>query len=470
MTLTKVKKCNVCIIGAGPAGLAALSALREPFSLDTLNDSQLERAHRNSIYKKLDICVVDPHKDWMAQWNEQFDTLQIDFLRSPSMVHPDSFDQNSLVAFAMQHNREDELLESGLGDIRSLIPLGQSQVGLWKLPSTKLFHDFCNDLKDRLPHDYIKASVEAIQETPINCNEFVVQLDNGTLLHAKAVILALGMIGHPIIPKSLRQVPSERIMPWTELRNSSIKSNERILVVGGGLTAIQAAEYLLSDNNSNVILCSRRPLQERHFDLQLEWFDRRTATKCMADFYEGLTEEARLKLIREARGGGSIPSIYMECLSKANLKCLVGNPKLISDTDEPNAMLQVEIANQVYEFDKIILACGKEPDCKANPLMKSILETIPGLKVAGGFPRLNQELQWHHPNLFVVGGMASLIVGPDGGNLTGMKRAARVLANELECREWMYETDVLANRFEGFWSDSDSDEESSDNGDESIHL
>ena len=89
----KLKKCDVCIIGAGPAGLAALSAIHEPYTVDTMTPTQISNANlsmkkkRNGSKKKKKngtganssvgpsdkkICVIDRHDDWLVGWKMNF--------------------------------------------------------------------------------------------------------------------------------------------------------------------------------------------------------------------------------------------------------------------------------------------------------------------------------------------------------------------------------------------------------------
>lgn len=51
---------------------------------------------------------------------------------------------------------------------------------------------------------------------------------------------------------------------------------KRVLVLGGGLTAVQVAQLALKQH-CKVTLLSRRPLTTRHFDVNETWFDRRRA-------------------------------------------------------------------------------------------------------------------------------------------------------------------------------------------------
>lgn len=453
------KRCDVCIVGSGPAGLATLSALRESYTLDSLNDRQINEAMRHvSKVPQRSICVVDPSPTWMNQWHTNFETLGIEYLRSPAMAHPDYFDQNALLAFATTLGREKELIESGCFDISSLLPLGQSQIGLWKLPSTKLFRDFCAHLTKRSKHDYVSGKVVALDREGPGV-PFTVTLEDGRYICADSVVLAMGMIGKPIIPKSLeRLIPSSRMIQWSNMSHDFFDGLRRVLVIGGGLTAIQVAQYALR-KGKEVVLCTRRPLVERHFDIDVEWFDRRVSNKCMADFYHEPIDK-RLTLIKETRGGGSVPPIYLKDLrsweESGRLRIEVGDP-VVTSNDEHDRSTTISINDQCYHFDGIILACGVKPDCTANPLISRILEKWP-TKIAGGFPSISEDLEWTD-NLFVVGGLGSLNIGPDAGNVMGMKRAASIVANQLGCRCWLRETKVLGSRFHVFIEDTESEDE-----------
>jgi hypothetical protein len=64
------------------------------------------------------------------------------------------------------------------------------------------------------------------------------------------------------------------------------------------------------------------------------------------------------------------------------------------------------------------------------------------LPIHEGFPDITEDLQWKEsnnstkqnrtPSIFVSGAMAGLQVGPDAGNLMGMRRAATTIHGSVQ--------------------------------------
>ena len=489
---------DFCIIGSGPAGLATLSALRESYTLGDgihLNDLNIQRnqiilnreTKNNHHQRNKRICVIDPHPNWMDGWKNNFDRLNIKFLRSPVLAHPDAFDPNSLLAYAYTHHRQHELQESDCSHSKKLQSLGESQIGLWDLPSTSLFNDFCVDLSKRLQHDYICGNVVDIKDYSIIKDN----VDNGEALPfqltidkkgktrkitANAVILALGTVGNPIIPRGLKLVPNSKVCHWQQLdvHKDKIQYCKNVLVVGGGLTAIQTAQFALANSKNTttkVILCSRRHIQEKAFDVANSWFDRRHTNRHISNFYHSSVEE-RLRILKDARNGGSVPSMYMNAIQpyikSGHLEIIEGgevvfNRMTIDDENDeerndPSSSSRVSVtinqqgefnnkpssssvntcnSSAEFEFDLILLATGVEPDCNVHPLIQQVQKRYP-IDTVGGFPCITEDLQFPcREKLCVVGSLSSLNTGPDAANLMGIKRSANIVANTLDCRSWL---------------------------------
>ena len=520
---------DYCIVGGGPAGLATLSALREPYTLTGVHVNDQSRIvrklssqahhHKTTQYiqqhKAKKIAVIDASSDeWLSSWKTNFHKLDIQCLRSPMLAHCDAFDPNSLLAYAYTQNRqESDIYESAsLINNKKLYSLGESQIGLWNLPSTSLFNDFCDDLSQRLVHDYICGTVTEINDdqndddtdndddenenenndkkkkketkTLSSTNNFRLTVDvtkkskskkKEIMIRTKAVILCLGSIGTPIIPRSLQAIqltqsssssPSSSQLPfmcqWHQLQeykqHLQQPQRKKILVVGGGLTAIQTAQYILKHKNNTVVyLCSRRRLQVKAFDVHDTWFDRRHSNRHISEFFHG-TDEERLQILKEARNGGSVPPMYMQAIQSyiksGRLILLTGevlynnnnnidaeasttdsssssdatsgatsasikripvmitrirepsnNDNINNDNDNDNSVLMTDA------FDGIVLACGLQPDCTINPLIKSMQRRWP-VPMIGGFPSVSEDLLWKssRPNLCVVGFLGRYVV------------------------------------------------------------
>jgi len=461
---------DLCIIGAGPGGLAALSAVLEPYSHDHLSDAQATRAAFALRGKKAApaaprVCVIDP-MPWLATWMARFAALEIKWLRSPAVAHPDLFDALSLQGYACSHGRDAELFDSGAGDSKEIRALQEVSGGAWKLPSNSLFQDFCKELVDRLPHEFYQARVKEVQGSDGN---FVVDLDNCMKVEASAVVLALGVPGPPIMPAALAGLPEHLAFhsDWNGGKGlSGLRPDERVLVLGGGLTAVQTAQ-LAHRRGCRVVLLSRRPLTTRHFDVDVKWFDRRRTQRYLFDFVSLPTEE-RLRMIKETRGGGSVPKMYMEDMTArvahGRLEVVCGEAKVLG---HDGSTVQVQIAGDLRSFDKVVSACGHRPDCTSLAPVAGLQRQWPAT-VHGGLPVLSQDLQWGGlKKLFVIGALAALQVGPDAGNLMGLRRSVQIVASALDLRGWLRDAssvlcNVRGNRFAALDDNSDDNSEEDD--------
>merc|ERR1712232_482708 len=176
-----------------------------------------------------------------------------------------------------------------------------------------------------------------------------------------------------------------------------------------------------------VTLCSRRPLTTRYFDIDKGWFDWREGSLHRFGFLSEPIQD-RLAMIKQTRGGGSVPPLYMKQLRQAEsygkLKVQVSEVQVSKVLDDG---VEVDLKGSIERFDLVVSACGHRPDCAQLPLIQNLLEHSP-VQITGGLPHLSQDLQWgEHKQLKVIGSLASLQVGPDAGNLMGIRRAAQIL-------------------------------------------
>jgi hypothetical protein len=72
--------------------------------------------------------------------------------------------------------------------------------------------------------------------------------------------------------------------------------------------------------------------------------------------------------------------------------------------------------------DRTWLATGTKLEIAAQPMFKEMLETHP-IELVKSLPVLDKHLPWPGCELFLIGGLAALQVGPVARNLSGARRA-----------------------------------------------
>ena len=277
------------------------------------------------------VCVMDPGQSFLEEWNKRFEALGIAHLRSPAVAHPKAYEPQALVNFAESQGRAHELLHVPFVTQRLSVagsPDAQDP-RLYGLPTTALFRDFCSSLAAGLPHQWLSArAVQVLKDE--STGKFRVRYtssdsDAEGWVIADAVVLATGPAGERIFPAPFRPFADSGCVTHTAeffSKGKAIASMEphswhgsgsgsaRLLVIGGGLTAAQAALAAVAAG-SRVVMRSRRPLTTRAYDISKEWLDLRHATRLRSELLS-TPVEGRLKMVREEVQGGSVPESYMK--------------------------------------------------------------------------------------------------------------------------------------------------------------
>ena len=228
---------------------------------------------------------------------------------------------------------------------------------------------------------------------------------------------------------------------------------------------------------------SRRPVQSRQYDLPIEWMSpksgwRKAETDKSAKFrrFEFLAtpKEERAAFVRSARGGATVPAVYLEDLEAAartgRLERYVDEIAAAESCDcEDKAdaiRLTFSQGGGAVVADRVILATGSTLDINNVPLLRSVADRFE-LPVAGCLPDL-EDLQWGDESFTVVGAFSILEMGPDAGNLTGCRRCAEICADAHGVFDKFTQVgERLANSYAALVaSDSDSDDETEEEEEE----
>lgn len=270
--------------------------------------------------------------------------------------------------------------------------------------------------------------------------------------YAKAVVLAVGPGNAPVIP-DIPSMPSTRPLPQAchsmhirEYPDGPLKAKieagrrTNVLVVGGGLTSAQLADLAIRRGVTRVWLLMRSRLRLKAFDVDLEWMGKYKNAE-HSRFLLADTDEERLAIIKEARGGGSVtPKFYKrirphltsgqlqmrECTRVVDAKFEEGIDG-IEGTGSWTIKTEPPIDN-LPAFDHICFATGIQTDFATLPYLQTMLQKHP-IKGFGGFPCVTEDLMWSGDvPLFMAGRLGSLQLGPAAPNIGGAKVGAERIA------------------------------------------
>lgn len=390
-------QADLVIIGAGPHALTcATYLLRQQSSL----------CHK--------FLVLDPGGTWMSQWQYQFAALQISHLRSPAVHHPDPHPY-ALRGFAA--SRLDELLPP------------------YDRPSTRLFQDFCHNLIQRwqLQARICQAKVTDIEPLVNRVSHcFRLWLQTGASIQTQRVVLATGG-SSPRLPDWVTQIsspyPEDRLLhsQRIDLRNLHLH-DERVLIVGGGLTSGHLAVGAMS-RGAKVVLTTRRSLRQKLFDADPGWL----GPKYLKRFWLEPDWHVRWQMIQSARDGGSLTPEMNADLQQYRRDGMI-------DFHEQCQVVQAIWQGHQWDvhysdgtrqsIDRIWLATGSQFDVTQEPLLKEIKSTYP-IPIVKGLPVLEPSLRWPGCELFLTGGLAALQIGPVARNLSGARMASDRIVSAL---------------------------------------
>ncbi|EER32842.1 conserved hypothetical protein [Candida tropicalis MYA-3404] len=503
---------EVLVIGGGTCGLSISARLLEthPGSLFTEDEHQrfhwlkqrgnkvnlINSKHSNYQYKQnfssKDILILDSLGDkFMTGWNSQFDACKIPYLRSPMFFHVDPVNIDGMVSFAHLNNRNNELMEitnvvgkeyskhqqkrimekkkkktkkkmngkkENNHDSDGIVEINMRDYRDYYRPSTKLFHDYCQEiiqrynLESRIKQDeVISIDYKLIQvdgESDEIGKGLIITTKNGHTYGCKSAILATGHrgdINYPISPFIEEAHFPESSCHTTHLFNKQVSflqdcyfnnpKSKRIVIIGGGLTSAQLAYVAAQDPTvSSITLLFRSGIKIKHFDFHLDWVTKYRNVK-KSSFYILDTDEEKIEMINNAREGGSInPEYYKKLikLTKTNRISWKIHTKIIDQNwNIENKSWDLKIMNNenneielLKNIDYIYFATGISENIESLEFLKPMINENP-IDIVGGYPCLTDNLQWNNEvPLFMLGKNAALRMGPTSANLDGARLGA----------------------------------------------
>jgi hypothetical protein len=301
-----------------------------------------------------------------------------------------------------------------------------------------------------------------VEDIPNDEDKLFTVTSDKTVRYARAVILAVGPANEPVLPRipslsfpghsntdHIECMPqachSWRICKFPDtIVASRIASRKptNIIVVGGGLTSAQLSDLAIRRGVTRVWHMMRDTVKLKAFDVDLHWMGK-YKTLHQGYFHQADSDEERLEIIKEARGGGSITPAFMKRIkphiSRGTLKmfektvitgahfeeCAGGEGGVWKVKTEPPI-------EGLPDIDYIYFATGIQSDFATLHYLQNMLKDYP-IQGLGGFPCLNEDLMWKDDvPLFVAGKLAALRLGPAAPNIGGARVGAERIALALD--------------------------------------
>lgn len=360
-----------------------------------------------------ELIIIDPHDAPLQNWIQCTNKIAMPHLRSPSVHHID------VDAFSLERQAKLNLSEQ------------DQLLGHYARPSLPLFNEHSlGVLEDiQIEKAWLRGKACGIKKAT---GAWEVQLEDGRSFKAEKVALAMGISEHPIWPDWARSIKDsganiEHI--FSENIQSLANVSTNITIVGGGISAAHLSLRLADKFPGHVTLLTRNRLKVKKFDSDPGWL----GPKFMSTFTQLKDYTDRRKMIANARHKGSMTS---ELNIKLKSKEKSGSLNIIYD----------EVNHAKYEEDIIhlTLKSNEQISCSSVILATGFHSIPPGIKwlspfikkqnlecAACGFPIVSpSSLEWDE-NLYVLGALAELEVGPVSRNISGARRSAERIVNSL---------------------------------------
>ena len=253
---------------------------------------------------------------------------------------------------------------------------------------------------------------------------FEIELDDGARVNAQQCAIATGLTGFEHIPAALGGLSPQRCAHTAALSDYTKFARAKVLVVGAGASATNAAGELLRHGAEVTLVCRGPALRFFPGAAPRGWRDALLAplspigpgwSKWAASYFpqafRALPERARVKIVDSTLGPA--PAWFVRQEIEGRIEVLAGRE--IAAARESATGLEVEFVDQANArstrgFDYVIAGTGYKVDVERLPFLSPKLRSA--LARVGGAPKLSRAFESSIPGLYFVGVAAANGFGP----------------------------------------------------------
>lgn len=304
------------------------------------------------------------------------------------------------------------------------------------------FTEYGLTFKERIVPELEDKLVVGVDRTT-DCYEL--RIDDGDLVKAKRVVLAIGITHFEYVPDSLAHLPAEFVSHSAGHSEPGVFAGRKIVVVGAGSSALDWAG-LLHESGIDVQLVGRatslkfhgkptgkarslwQRVQKPQTGLGPGW--RSSFYANTPSLFHHLPESLRLEVLRRALGPSGGWFIKDKVIGKVPL--LLG--RTVESTEVQNGKVCLHLRSQdgtktVITADHVIAATGYKVDLDRLGFLSASIRSQ--LKSVVKTPVLSSKFESSLPGLYFVGVSAANSFGPVMRFAYGADFAARTVARAL---------------------------------------
>jgi cation diffusion facilitator CzcD-associated flavoprotein CzcO len=296
----------------------------------------------------------------------------------------------------------------------------------------ELFIEYAEWFRDAKRIDVDRVRVRDVHRS---AGKLVATLEDGRHVRADTLVAAPGVERFTRLPSWVdHALPPERISHTSKLSRLERFAGARVLIVGGRQSAFETAALLAERGADRVDIVHRHPsprftaadwrFVEPLMAASVRWpgWFRRLAPAHRETIERRFWAEGRLKL----------EPWLAPRLARSEIRRWP-HATVTTSSERAGGAIAATLSNgETLDVDHIVLATGYEADLPRVPYLAGVLDHI---RLANGFPILDQHFQTTVPGLFVTGFAATRDFGPFFGFVRGSTAAATIIAAGLTASE-----------------------------------
>jgi thioredoxin reductase len=307
--------------------------------------------------------------------------------------------------------------------------------------SRESFIDYGHAFQQRFAPEVEDRTVVSLRHSG---DEFAVQLDDGEIVAADKIVVAIGVSDFAYLPAVFAGLPTGFVSHAAQHEDMAAFCGREVAVIGGGSSAIDLAA-LLHEAGAAVQLITRRAELPFHSPPEPDrsLVDRLRAPMTgigpgwrsfcytqMPLLFHSLPPDLRMRIVSTWLGPAG--GWYMRERVVGHVPCLHGyTPQSVDITDGRVhlRLAHADGAQRMVSADHVIAATGYKVDVGAIGFIDEALRAR--INSVSGLPVLSRDFETSVPGLYLVGPAAAYSFGPMFRFVLGARYTARRLARHL---------------------------------------